>query len=106
MANSSMVKNADMYIPYCMDQGMHNIVGTTNPGCSMRAYTDTVPTPATMTLPFAMANTTYQIYIQNNTAARVVYVGTKTATTFTPTGANTGDSLDIWVFGTFKDQLV
>jgi len=106
MANSNIVKNADMYIPYCMDQGMHNIVGTTNPGFSVRAYTALAPASGAMTLPFEMANTSYMIAIQNNTRAALVYVTAKTATTFTPAGATTSDSLDIWVFGTFKDQLV
>ena len=106
MANSNVVKNADMYIPYCRDQGMHNLLGTTNAGYSVRAYTDVAPASGAMTLPFAMANDAYMIAIQNNTRAALVYVTAKTATTFTPAGATTSDSLDIWVFGTFKDQLV
>lgn len=105
MANSNVVKSAENYIPYCKDQGMPNLVGTVLPGCSCYAYTALAPSSGAMTLPYVMANDSYKIVVQNNTAARQVYVATKTSTTFTPTGANASDSLDIWIFGQLKDQL-
>ena len=106
MANSNVVKSAANYIPYCKDQGMPNLVATVKPGVGLYSYTENAPSSGAMTLPHAMANATYQIFIIDNAREKAIYATTKTANTFVPVGATSGDTLDIFVIGTLKDQLV
>ena len=110
-AASSMAKNAADHIPYCKDQGMHNLMGAAVSGQSMFMIRTVMPSDGIIVLPYVMENTTYAVSIHNHTdqtkSGLAAYVS-RTVSQFTITvsgGPSTNDVLDVIIVGQIKGQL-
>jgi hypothetical protein len=111
-AASTLPKNAADHIPFCKDQGIPNLVGSSKRGESIQHICTTMPADGIIV--FAtfglsnMANGNYAVIVTNHTdpadqatCARVARLTDK----FTLAGADAADELDILVIGQLAGQL-
>ena len=112
MADSRTPKDAEDHIPFCKDQGLHNLCGAGTRGVSIQVIPGHVTASDPETLTFAdlglmdMADADYAVFGQNQTdVADQPYFDAKAAGSFQMNGPDAADVVDIVVVGRLKGQL-
>lgn len=112
MAASTLPKRADAHIPHCKDQGMPYLPAAGKAGVAVQHAT-AVSMPADGILTFAAMGfqpmlAGYTVIAQNYSDATkppVAAAADRLPETLTVTGPDTGNLLDVVIFGTLRGQL-
>lgn len=109
-AKSAFPKDAHRHLPYLADQGIPNLCGAFAQGVSIQVLRIAMPNGGVINLAANglsdMEDANYAIIIQNHSdAADEATVGTRAYNSFTITGPDDGDALDIVIIGQLKGQL-